>query len=422
MPSQNNLAMALMGIGQQLPSMVRSNRDYARDKELDPLRRMIMEQQAKGYDLTNQKASQEIAGNEIEATDRQSVKDALASTVDAFGRQKGYIQHAEDTGNFAPLMNDPRTNPKSMRDLATESGLPTFAGDANVKQFTSDFIAIPEANALAQSKIDKMQDTGLGMTTIKKREDWNKISEMEDGPDKDKAIDDYMMVYAPGTKYPLTGKGISEKVGAENALIAPRSATAEATSRAGKIGGAEGETVANQTAIPGFETITGTKITDDSVKKVKGAASQIEPMKQMAQRIIDKYNKMGSAFTGDDAADFTSQVLNLQMMAKSEALFNLGVLTGNDYELLQKSIPNPASIKEGVKKQVVGDLSVKLNNFMKLLDDKGSTFYKLNGFQKGQNTSAKKYSDTATQQAKEALNDPSAPEAVKAKARKVLGL
>jgi hypothetical protein len=35
---------------------------------------------------------------------------------------------------------------------------------------------------------------------------------------------------------------------------------------------------------------------------------------------------------------------------------------------------------------------------------------------------AKKYSDAAIQQAKEAMNDPSAPEAVKAKARKVLGL
>jgi hypothetical protein len=41
---------------------------------------------------------------------------------------------------------------------------------------------------------------------------------------------------------------------------------------------------------------------------------------------------------------------------------------------------------------------------------------------KGESPNTKKYSDAATQQAKEALNDPSAPEVVKAKARKVLGL
>ena len=68
-------------------------------------------------------------------------------------------------------------------------------------------------------------------------------------------------------------------------------------------------------------------------------------------------------------------------MAKGPEFYNLGVLTGPDLRLLEETIPNPASIKEGVKKQALGDISVKLNNFKNMLTQKGNQFYNLNGFE-----------------------------------------
>lgn len=171
------------------------------------------------------------------------------------------------------------------------------------------------------------------------------------------------------------------KVEQKYKLIGPEADEAEATAKAGKIGGIKGETEANQTAIPGFKPIAGVNITNDSVKKVKSAASQIEMMKKLADDLITKYNKMGTVFTGDDAADYSSKVRNLQLMAKGPEFYNLGVLTGPDLDLLEQTIPNPSSIKEGVKKTVLGDLSVKLNNFKDMLNTKSQQFYRFNGFE-----------------------------------------
>ena len=171
------------------------------------------------------------------------------------------------------------------------------------------------------------------------------------------------------------------KVEQKYKLIDPEAEEAEATAKAGKIGGIKGETEANQTAIPGFKPIAVVNITNDSVKKVKSAASQIEMMKKLADDLITKYNKMGTVFTGDDAADYSSKVRNLQLMAKGPEFYNLGVLTGPDLDLLEQTIPNPSSIKEGVKKTVLGDLSVKLNNFKDMLNTKSQQFYRFNGFE-----------------------------------------
>jgi hypothetical protein len=147
-------------------------------------------------------------------------------------------------------------------------------------------------------------------------------------------------------------------------------------------GTATAESSINARAIPGFRPIEGVRITDESVQKVKSIAPDIETMKSLADELISKYQKTGSVFTGDEAADYSSKVRNLQLLAKSPSLYNLGVLTGPDLALLEESIPNPASIKEGMKKQVLGDLDVKLKNFRSLIDKRGNQFYRTNGFER----------------------------------------
>jgi hypothetical protein len=144
--------------------------------------------------------------------------------------------------------------------------------------------------------------------------------------------------------------------------------------------GAE-QSILGNTTIPGLEPIEGVRQTEESIKNVKKVQPDVETMKTLADELIRKYETMGSVFTGDDAADYSSKVRNLQLLAKSPALYNLGVLTGPDLQLLEESIPNPSSIKEGVKKTVLGDLGIRLQNFRDLIDKRATQFYRTNGFQ-----------------------------------------
>jgi hypothetical protein len=209
---------------------------------------------------------------------------------------------------------------------------------------------------------------------------------LESEDDKNAAWDMWEKTWATSTnlgiapKY-IEGAAIKAKE-VQLAQIPGKTVEAGATGRAGVIGKAEGETESNVGALPGFRPIPGVRITDESIGKVKGLSPDIESMKTMAGNLISKYNTMGMRFVGNEAADYMSQVRNLQLLAKSPSLYNLGVLTGPDLMLLEQAIPNPSSIKEGAKKQVLGDLSVKLKNFRDLLDMRGNQFYRINGFER----------------------------------------
>lgn len=176
--------------------------------------------------------------------------------------------------------------------------------------------------------------------------------------------------------------GIGGAVGREKELLEPRVNTASATTSARTTAkeGAE-QSILGNTTVPGLKPIAGVRQTEDSINKVKQIAPDVETMKKLADELIQKYETMGSRFTGDDAADYSSKVRNLQLLAKSPSLYNLGVLTGPDLQLLEESIPNPASIKEGVRKTILGDTKVRLGNFRNLIDKRAQEFYRINGFE-----------------------------------------
>lgn len=140
-------------------------------------------------------------------------------------------QGKELTKNIAPysmdyLLAQPEATPLALTD---KYKLSQYSGYNEGVKGTLDKLRADEEQRIKESKTA----VGLGMATQLKRADWNKIAAMPDGEEKDKAIDDYMMVYAPGSMYGLTEKGIDEAINRERRLIAPKAdaAAAEKTAK-----------------------------------------------------------------------------------------------------------------------------------------------------------------------------------------------
>lgn len=253
--SQNNLALALMGIGQQLPSMIRNNRDYKRELALDPLRRKLLESQTKGADLSNDKTAMDLAMGQDEIDTKAAANSALGETINAMNTQNLYDKLPE-------TIRDPDYQKKPIRDIAMDTGLPKYAGDPNVKQFTSDFIEKPEANAIARDKIDKLGKGGGTNVWSQKNSlyqnhpeavenlarqlerlhnngkldddiyEQNKNRLIVDPASVDIAMAEYLM--KPAIAANTITAQTAPKVNQEYALIAPKAATTEATTGAGE--------------------------------------------------------------------------------------------------------------------------------------------------------------------------------------------
>jgi len=180
------------------------------------------------------KSNQDVLSKKKDAEINKALEDAL-SEMNRNKQAQGLNELEEQAG--VPKGDYKLSSP---RDVAVKYGLPKYE-DKRVDRFMTDFVTDPEANATKVNIANNRGSSGLGATTARKREDWNKIATLPDGPEKDAAIDDYMMVYAPGTKYPLSQRGIDEasqkagsvaastinsstgpKVNQELALIEPR--------------------------------------------------------------------------------------------------------------------------------------------------------------------------------------------------------
>jgi hypothetical protein len=223
----------------------------------------------------------------------------------------------------------------------------------------------PELFDLARKQVEEMRNAG-------KFSDWlikNYEATIESG-DPIKAIED-MNAQVNKTEEGLRGREEGIAIDTEKAFT---------TGKAGELGRAAGVTESNLEAIPGFKPIQGYKITDESVKKVKGAAPLVNNMNKIVDEILTDFKSKGYKFTGDDAAKYSANVRYLQMLAKSEPVFQLGVITGPDLMLLEQIIPNPSSIKEGMKSTVLGSVEGRLKEFKQNLNNGATEQFKANGF------------------------------------------
>ena len=387
----STLGAIFNSLSKSVPAAAQSFDDAKKAKEEAEMKRI--QTLAALESLQQDTKNNEYKQSQLEKADAEtaSKKEAAKTAFHKYTTDIGSMNQAQDIGGTEGMKEGGYAgplNPEYKKTLANLSGMTPVqqqteynlpyhaASDEGIKN------TVDQANKDATLEYKKNNPSGGGASVYTlKKQDLAAIRAMPEGPEKEAAFDDFILNSATGQAYSLSDVGIDKAVkkaaAVESGVMPARAETEKAKVKAKS----EAETDANYNALPGFRPIPGIKITDDSVTKVKSISPDVETMKILADELIKKYETMGSVFTGNDAADYTSKVRNLQLLAKSPALYNLGVLTGPDLSLLEQSIPNPASIKEGVKKQVLGDLSVKLKNFRNLIDTRSNNFYKSNGFE-----------------------------------------
>lgn len=147
--------------------------------------------------------------NYFKNVEDSNIKSALEDATKGMQREKQFadLQSLEEKAGLPKGDYNLRSN----RQVAIDAGVPIYSGRPEVKDFAETYIEGPEKDELERDKLEKKTSSvGLGYATQMKIEAWNKIAKMPDGPEKNLEIDNYMMTFAPGTKYPLSRKGIQE--------------------------------------------------------------------------------------------------------------------------------------------------------------------------------------------------------------------
>lgn len=106
----------------------------------------------------------------------------------------------------------------------------------------------------------------------------------------------------------------------------------------------QGEKLA-QLEVPGYEMTGTVKPTVDEAKdlrKAKATAQQLSGKLQELRDLVDKYGSF--EYGGEGGAKMSSLATEIQLLAKSPEIYQLGVLTGPDMTLLEKITASPDSL------------------------------------------------------------------------------
>lgn len=97
--------------------------------------------------------------------------------------------------------------------------------------------------------------------------------------------------------------------------------------------------------IPGFDRSNDVKAQPIEVKSLRGAVDATNTLLQNVQKLKDKVKKYGSfEFGGEGGASMKALARDIQLDAKNEDLYKLGVLTGKDLAILEDIIADPSSM------------------------------------------------------------------------------
>lgn len=174
----SNMANLLMQYGAELPNIIKSNRKTANDLETEKLRQALLQGQITESQLGSAFKQKQIDAADIanqsaveEGQRKRQAREAMASALGSYVSSKRTTGMAQDiaelekNAGLTPLASEKGFDkPMSMRETAESAGVPKFAGNEDVKQFTSDYITAPEkteadiANkeAVLQAKYDQM--------------------------------------------------------------------------------------------------------------------------------------------------------------------------------------------------------------------------------------------------------------------------
>lgn len=145
--------------------------------------------------------------------------------------------------------------------------------------------------------------------------------------------------------------------------------------------------VKGDTLIPNLEPIQGVEITKDSVKKVKDSYAAYQAFKNQLAEYKALVGNQGAQLIGEKADRADALVTDMGM--KLKGLQDLGVLTGNDWQLMMKQIPSTTGMGATAKSAAYSlagkdAFGPRLEVLDKSIDDKFNTFASTNGFRKSQ--------------------------------------
>jgi hypothetical protein len=100
-----------------------------------------------------------------------------------------------------------------------------------------------------------------------------------------------------------------------------------------------------QLAVPGFERTGEVMPKPEEAVKFRKATATADQLKTKLKRLRDLVTKEGSfGMFGNDAAEMQSLATEVQLLAKSPEMYELGVLTGPDMSLLEKITADPSGM------------------------------------------------------------------------------
>lgn len=101
----------------------------------------------------------------------------------------------------------------------------------------------------------------------------------------------------------------------------------------------------DQLAVPGFERTGEVLPKAEEAAKLRGAVASANELTSKLGRLKDLVNQYGSfEYGGEGGQEMESLATEIQLLAKNQDMYNLGVLTGPDLNLLQKLTADPASL------------------------------------------------------------------------------
>lgn len=98
-------------------------------------------------------------------------------------------------------------------------------------------------------------------------------------------------------------------------------------------------------AVPGYELTGQVLPKPEEAQKIRKAVANAEQLQTKLSRLRDLVEKNGPfEWSGETGAEMQSLATEIQLLAKGEDMYQLGVLTGPDLTMLQKITADPASI------------------------------------------------------------------------------
>lgn len=137
--------------------------------------------------------------------------------------------------------------------------------------------------------------------------------------------------------------------------------------------------------IPDLNPIEGVQITHDSVKKTKEGYAGYQAFKNQLDQYKKLVSEQGSELVGEKADRAEAMLTDLGMKLKN--LQDLGVLTGNDWQLMMKQLPSTSGVKASLKGKIYGAVGQdafgpQLEVLSNSMEDKFNVFARANGFEK----------------------------------------